>query len=90
MTNTLQCLFFIVCFPNTPPILCIFNNSIFSGHDGSFWQLDDQGYYVASDGMELQYPVSILCPVLPMNVDFWFFFLLSVVLFVCLFAFLFC
>ncbi|KAK9180587.1 hypothetical protein WN943_029798 [Citrus x changshan-huyou] len=29
----------------------------YSGHDGSFWQLDDQGYYVASDGMELQYPV---------------------------------
>lgn len=29
------------------------------GYDGSCRELDNQGYYVNGDGMELQYPVSI-------------------------------
>ncbi|KAJ4705734.1 YTH domain [Melia azedarach] len=29
----------------------------YPGYDAAFWELDDQGYYVAGDGMELQYPV---------------------------------
>lgn len=29
------------------------------GYDGSCGELDNQGYYVNGDGMELQYPVSI-------------------------------
>lgn len=35
---------------------------MFAGYDAAFWELDDQGYYVAGDGMELQYPVSISFP----------------------------
>lgn len=29
----------------------------YPGYDGSFWELDDQGYYVAGDGIEPQCPV---------------------------------
>ncbi|XP_057986031.1 YTH domain-containing protein ECT1 isoform X5 [Hevea brasiliensis] len=38
-------------------LLWIFLSSILPGYDGTFGGLDDQAYYVACDGMQLQYPV---------------------------------
>lgn len=32
---------------------------MFTGYDGSYGELDNQGYYVGGDGMEFQYPVSM-------------------------------
>lgn len=43
--------------------LCIYvftsYNSMFTGYEGSYGELDNQAYYVGGDGTELQYPVSI-------------------------------
>lgn len=32
---------------------------MFTGYDGYYGELDNQGYYVGGDGMEFQYPVSM-------------------------------